>query len=71
MLIASTTTLSLRPYLIGIPDATIQSISIGDEENPDENEYSVEVRELSRDSLNTSDARTFSAKQECLFIDGR
>lgn len=70
MLVASTITLSLRPYLIGIPDTAIQSISIGDEENPNENEYSIEIRKLSCDSLNTSDARTFTAKQECLFIDG-
>jgi hypothetical protein len=70
MLTASTITLSLRPYLVGIPDTAIQSISIGDEENPNENEYSIEIRKLSRDRLNTSDARTFTAKQECLFIDG-
>jgi hypothetical protein len=70
MLVALTITLSLRPYLIGIPDTAIQSISISDEENPNENEYSIEIRKLSRDSLNTSDARTFTAKQECLFIDG-
>ena len=67
---ASTITLSSRPYLIGIPDTAIQSISIGDKENPNENEYSIEIRKLSRDGLNPSDARTFAAKQECLFIDG-
>jgi hypothetical protein len=60
----------LRPYLIGIPDTTIQSISVSNEKNPNENEYSVDIRELSRDSLNTSDAWTFSAKQERLFMDG-
>jgi len=68
--VASTITLSSRPYLIGIPDTAIQSISIGDKENPNENEYSIEIRKLSRDGLNPSDARTFAAKQECLFIDG-
>ena len=49
-------------YLIRVPDTSVQSISVSNQKNPEEYNNAIELRELTRDGLNASDAGTFTAE---------